>query len=78
MLQFRRVVLNTRHEVLNNKKYLCKFSTLVSFRYSEAGTATIKGVYLDLVRRVINKMANSFLSSQDNLERIASNKGVDA
>ena len=68
----------TRHEVLSNQDLLGEFSTLASFRCSEASTATIKGVYLDLVGRVVNTMANSFLSSQDMLERIATNKGVDA
>ena len=36
------------------------------------------GVYFDLVKWMINTMANSFLSSQDMLERISKNKGVDA
>lgn len=78
LLQGRKIVLTTRQEVLSNNELLSEFRTLVLFRCNDADTATIKGVYLDLVRRVVNTMANSFLSSQDMLERIANNKGVDA
>lgn len=78
LLQGRKVMLSTRHQVLNNKELLSDFSTLVLFRSSATDAATIRGVYFDLVKRVINTMANSFLSSQDMLERISKNKGVDA
>ena len=78
LLQDRKVMLSTRHQVLNNKELLSDFSTLVLFRSSATDAATIRGVYFDLVKRVINTMANSFLSSQDMLERISKNKGVDA
>lgn len=35
-------------------------------------------LYKDILRRVINTMANSLIQSQAMLERIATNKGVDA
>lgn len=78
LLQGRKIVLTTRREVLSNNELLSEFRTLVLFRCNDADTPTINGVYLDLVQRVVNTMANSFLSSQDMLERIANNKGVDA
>lgn len=65
----------TRREVLNNNDLLREF---VSFCASAADVVTIKPVYVDLVQQVITTMANSFLQSQDMLERIVKNKGGDA
>ena len=72
------MVLFTKHEVVNNMELKRDFITFISSHSSTADTTIITGVYLDLVKRVINTMANSFLNSQDMLERIANNKGVDA
>lgn len=76
LLQGRKIVLTTRHEVLQNDELLRQF--IGYFCYNTADATTIKGVYFNIVKRVINTMANSFLSSQDMLERVANNKGVDA
>ena len=72
------MVLLTKHEVVNNMEFKSDFITFISSHSSTADTTIITGVYLDLVKQMINTMANSFLNSQDMLERIANNKGVDA
>ena len=77
-LHGKRTVLLTKQAVRNDKELLNEFGTLVKFRCDDVTDDTIESVYKDLIQRVINTMANSFLTGQAMLERIASNKGVDA
>ena len=44
LLQGRKVMLSTRHQVLNNKEFLSDFSTLVLFHSSATDAATIRSV----------------------------------
>jgi hypothetical protein len=69
------VVTVTKQEVLKNAELLSDFKTCVSSRSDAVDTAAVTRVYLELVRRVITRWANSFPSI---LERFANNKGIDA
>ncbi len=74
----RRTILITKRKVLNSHELMSDLGTLIKFRVNNVTDGIIETLYKDLVRRVINTMANSFLNSQAMLERIATNKGVDA
>lgn len=78
MLHGRKVILLTKQQILSDQELLSSFNTLITFHSGVIDTSVVAGVFRDLVRCVINTMANSFLSSQDMLERISRNKGVDA
>ena len=77
-IQGRRIILLTKELVLKDQELISDFKFLIKFHSSSANLATITEVYRDLLTRVINTMANQFLTNQEMLERIATNKGVDA
>ena len=77
-IQGRRIILFTKQCVLKDEELISDFEDLMKFHSSTADIATIANVYRDLLTRVVNTMANQFLINQDMLERIASNKGIDA
>ena len=76
-LQGKTVILNTKQYILNNEELNGDFKTVLSFS-SESISMAVDILYKDILRRVINAMANSLIQSQAMLERVASNKGVDA
>ena len=77
-IQGRRIILLTKQCVLKDEELISDFEDLMKFHSSTADIATIANVYRDLLTQVVNTMPNQFLINQDMLERIASNKGIDA
>ena len=77
-LQGKTIILNTRQCVLYNQELKGEFKTVIFFRSESTSLAVVDTLYKDIVRRVINTMANSLIQSQTMLARIANNKGVDA
>lgn len=77
-LQGRTIILKTKQSVLNNLELKADLAVVISFRCGETSASVVDTLYKDLLRRVINTMANSLIQSQAMLARIVSNKGVDA
>ena len=77
-LQGKTVILNTKQYILYNQEMKGEFKTVISFRSASTSLAVVDTFYKDILRRVINTMANSLIQSQAMLARIANNKGVDA
>ena len=77
-IQGRRIILLTKQRVLKGEELISDFKDLMKFHLSSADITTISNVYRDLLTQVINTMPNQFLINQDRLERIASNKVIDA
>ena len=77
-LQGKTVILNTKQYILYNQELKGEFKTAISFRSASTSLAVVDTLYKDILRRVINTMANSLIQSQALLARIANNKGVDA
>ena len=77
-LQGKTIALNTKQYTLYNQELKGEFKTVISFRSESTSLAVVDTLYKDILRRVINTMANSLIQSQAMLARIAHNKGVDA
>ena len=77
-LQGKTVILNTKQYILYNQELKGEFKMVISFRSESTSTAIVDTLYKDILRRVINTMANSLIQSQAILNRIAKDKGVDA
>ena len=76
--QSKKVILNAKQSVQHDQELIKQLGTVVSFCSEPSTPASIEIIYRDILRRVINTMANSLLSSQTMLERISKNKGMDA
>ncbi len=77
--QGRKIARVTKQAVLGNEELHQEFKMLLA--YQMGGVVDNKlslALYRELVSRVINTMLNSFFQTQDLLQRIADNKGVDA
>ena len=72
------VILNTKQYILYNQELKGEFKIVISFCSESTSLAVIATLYKDILRRVINTMANSLIQSQAMVARIANNKGVDA
>lgn len=78
-LQRRNIIRIARREVLSNCELLQDFVTVSTHLFgSHADDDLMKSLFSEVVQRVVNTMAHSFFQSQDMLERIAANKGVEA
>lgn len=68
-----------KRAALENDALLMQFQMFVRYLHKEDVPENIcKIVFKEIITRVVNTMSNSFLHSQDILQRIADNKGVDA
>ncbi len=69
----------TRKQVMKREELIHKFKENLESHYLQpVAQDCIQLLYKELVGRVLNTMANSFLNCQNTLERIRNNKGVDA
>ena len=76
--QGKQVILKAKQSVLYDKELIKQLATIILYRCEHSTSASVEIIYRDMLKRVINTMANSLLSSQAMLERISKNKGVDA
>ena len=77
-MQGKTVILNAKQYILYNQELKGEFKTVIYFRFESTSLAVVDTLYKDILRRVINTMANSLIKSQAMLARIANNKGVNA
>ena len=77
-MQGKTVTLNTKQYILYNQELKGEFKTVISFHSESTSLALVDTLYKDILRRVINTMANSLIQSQAMLARIANKKGIDA
>ena len=66
----------TKREVLENDGLLSAFTMFV--RCHQTSTVDEDGFCSKIITRVVNTMSNSFFQCMDMMDRVATNKGVDA
>ena len=59
--QGKKVILNAKESVLHDQELIKQLGTVVSFHSELSTPASIEIIYRDILRRVINTMANSLL-----------------
>ena len=69
----------TKREVINNDNLLSAFQMFVRSRQtSTVDDNHVRVLFKEILTCVVNTMSNSFFKCMDLLERVSTNKGVDA